>query len=90
VAFDDLTALGAIRALAEAGRSVPADCSVIGFDDAPLAAFCTPALTTIQQPMEAMGAYASEWVVKTVEPSPAAARIFPPALVVRASTAPLD
>ena len=44
LAFDDLTALGAIRALHQAGRRVPDDCSVIGFDDVPLAALSTPAL----------------------------------------------
>jgi LacI family transcriptional regulator len=46
---------------------VPGDCSVIGFDDAPLAAFCTPGLTTIRQPMENMGAVATEWVLKAAE-----------------------
>ena len=59
LAFDDLTALGAIRALHQAGRRVPDDCSVIGFDDVPLAALSTPALTTIRQPMEQMGSLGS-------------------------------
>ncbi len=55
VAFDDLTALGAIRALAKAGIRVPEQCSVMGFDDVALAAMSGPSLTTIRQPLEAMG-----------------------------------
>lgn len=55
VAFDDLTALGAIRALAKAGIRVPEQCSVMGFDDVALAATSGPSLTTIRQPLEAMG-----------------------------------
>ena len=48
LAFDDLTGLGAIRALHQAGINVPNACSVIGFDDIPLAALSTPGLTTIR------------------------------------------
>ena len=55
LAFDDLTAFGAIRALAKAGIKVPEQCSVIGFDDVALSATAAPSLTTIRQPMEAMG-----------------------------------
>jgi LacI family transcriptional regulator len=55
MAFDDLTALGAMRALAKGGLGVPEDCSVIGFDDISAAALCTPSLTTIRQPLETMG-----------------------------------
>lgn len=89
-AFDDLTALGAIRALAQAGRSVPADCSVIGFDDAPLAAFCTPALTTIRQPMEDMGSTAVAWLMQlarqTDGPVAAGVHMGVPLLICRDST----
>jgi LacI family transcriptional regulator, galactose operon repressor len=56
LAFDDMTAFGAIRALANAGLRVPEHCSVIGFDDVAASALCTPSLTTVRQPMEAMGA----------------------------------
>ena len=56
MAFDDMTAFGAIRALNRGGVRVPDDCSVIGFDDVAASALCTPPLTTIRQPMEAMGA----------------------------------
>ena len=56
LAFDDMTAFGATRALANGGLRVPEHCSVIGFDDVAASALCTPPLTTIRQPMEAMGA----------------------------------
>lgn len=56
MAYDDMTALGAIRALTRAGVKVPEQCSVIGFDDVTTAALFVPSLTTVRQPMEAMGA----------------------------------
>lgn len=56
LAFDDMTAFGAIRALGKHGWRVPEHCSVIGFDDVAASALCTPPLTTVRQPMEAMGA----------------------------------
>lgn len=58
LAFDDMSAFGAIRALTRAGVRVPEQCSVIGFDDVATSALYTPSLTTIRQPMEAMGASA--------------------------------
>lgn len=58
MAFDDMTAFGVIRALIKAGLRVPHDCSVVGFDDVGPAALCTPALTTVRQPMETMGSIA--------------------------------
>jgi DNA-binding LacI/PurR family transcriptional regulator len=58
MAFDDMTAFGAIRALAKAGLRVPQDCSVIGFDDVTVSSLYTPPLTTVRQPMESMGAMA--------------------------------
>ena len=66
MAFDDMTALGCIRALSRAGIKVPEQCSIIGFDDVAPAAFSTPALTTIRQPMEAMGATAVQIVVDSI------------------------
>jgi len=56
MAYDDMTALGAMRALAKAGVRVPEQCSVIGFDDVATSALFVPSLTTVRQPMEAMGA----------------------------------
>jgi LacI family transcriptional regulator len=58
MAFDDLTAFGAVRALTRAGIKVPEQCSVTGFDDVPLSALAAPSLTTVRQPMEAMGGLA--------------------------------
>lgn len=69
VAFDDLTALGAIRALTKAGVKVPEQCSVIGFDDVPLSALSAPALTTVRQPLEAMGELAVNVVMEGVNAS---------------------
>jgi DNA-binding LacI/PurR family transcriptional regulator len=55
-AANDLMALGAFQAIADAGRSIPDDVAVVGFDDSPLAATVRPALTTVRQPIEEMGA----------------------------------
>lgn len=92
MAFDDMTAFGAIRALAKAGIRVPEHCSVIGFDDVASAALYTPALTTVRQPMEGMGSMAvsivMEGINSVVEKREAAAvhRKATPELVVREST----
>src|SRR6267378_4827658 len=92
MAFDDMTAFGAIRALAKAGVRVPEQCSVIGFDDvAPAALYC-PALTTIRQPMETMGSAAAAIVVEAInaglekKPARAIHRKVIPDLIVREST----
>jgi DNA-binding LacI/PurR family transcriptional regulator len=55
VAFDDISAFGAIRAIYETGLRVPEDISVVGFDDLPVAAFYNPPLTTVQYSMVEMG-----------------------------------
>lgn len=55
MAFDGLSAFGAIRALAKAGVSVPKECSVIGFGGVAPSTRSSPALTTIRQPLEEMG-----------------------------------
>ena len=66
MAFDDLTALGAIRALTKAGVKVPEQCSVTGFDDVALSALAAPSLTTVRQPMEAMGGLAVNLVMEGI------------------------
>jgi LacI family transcriptional regulator len=92
MAFDDMTAFGAIRALAKAGLRVPEHCSVIGFDDVATSALYTPSLSTIRQPMEAMGNLAvsivAEGIESVVEKRPVLAthRKMSPELVVREST----
>ena len=92
MAFDDMTAFGAIRALAKAGIRVPEHCSVIGFDDVANAAFYTLALTTIRQPLETMGGMAVGLLVDGInavlEKREASAlhRKVAPELVIREST----
>ncbi len=92
MAFDDMTAFGAIRALTHAGIRVPEQCSVIGFDDVAPSSWYTPALTTVRQPMEAMGAAAATLVVEGINgvvekrKIRATHRIVAPELVVREST----
>ncbi|HEY6401229.1 MAG TPA: substrate-binding domain-containing protein, partial [Blastocatellia bacterium] len=89
-AFNDISAIGAIRALREAGLIVPDDVSVIGFDDIPAAAYNYPALTTIKQPLREMGRLAAEHLLNHI--SNGAESEFPeeimvePELIVRQST----
>ncbi len=92
MAFDDMTAFGAIRALNKAGIRVPEQCSVIGFDDVATAAIYSPALTTIRQPMEVMGATAATIVVEAIngalekKSARTVHRQIMPELIVREST----
>ncbi|HEX3435818.1 MAG TPA: LacI family DNA-binding transcriptional regulator [Pseudacidobacterium sp.] len=94
LAFDDLTALGALRALMQAGIQVPEDCSVIGFDGVPPAAFSTPAISTVSQPMEDMGILGAEWVLNAIKHedeerfSAPVLKLLPPLVVARDSTHP--
>ncbi|HEX5569324.1 MAG TPA: substrate-binding domain-containing protein, partial [Streptomyces sp.] len=89
VCASDMMALGAIRAARQLGRSVPEDVSVIGFDDSPLIAFTDPPLTTIRQPVTAMGQAAVRALLEEVggTPAPHSEFVFLPELVVRGSTA---
>jgi DNA-binding LacI/PurR family transcriptional regulator len=66
-AFNDVSALGAIRALRERGLRVPEDVSVVGFDDIPSAAYQNPGLTTVRQPLREMGRRAAETLVHRIE-----------------------
>jgi LacI family transcriptional regulator len=66
-AFNDISAIGAIRACQEAGFRVPEDISVIGFDDIASAAFHNPPLTTIRQPLREMGKLAAEALLERIE-----------------------
>jgi alanine racemase len=86
----DLMALGAVRAARERGGRVPEDFSVVGFDDSPLIQFLDPPLTTIRQPVAAMGAAAVSYLADAIshQPVPANEYTFPPELVLRASTGP--
>jgi DNA-binding LacI/PurR family transcriptional regulator len=88
-AYNDISAIGAIRALQEQGLRVPQDVSVVGFDDIPVAAFNTPTLTTVRQPLARMGQVAAQTLLERIAgrddcPSEIA---IEPELVVRESTA---
>ena len=66
-AYNDLSAIGAIRALDEAGLRVPEDVSVVGFDDIPGASYSRPSLTTVRQPMQEMGQLAARTLLDQIE-----------------------
>lgn len=85
-AASDLIAIGAMRALAEAGISVPGDVAVVGFDDIPAASLTTPPLTTIMQDIRQAGEALVDCVVGQVEGRLPTARVLPARLVVRASS----
>lgn len=90
VAGNDLLALGVIAGLAGHGRTCPADVSVVGFDDMPLADRVTPPLTTVRTPRHEIGAEAARALLRIVEEDDRLARSVElmPELVVRGSTAP--
>jgi LacI family transcriptional regulator len=93
VCYNDLTAIGALRALRTASRRVPDEISVVGFDDIEMAAWTDPPLTTIRQPIGEMGRLAVDWLASALTRSQAAtqaaiARHLEPALIIRGSTAP--
>jgi LacI family transcriptional regulator len=89
-AFNDISAIGAIKALREAGRRIPEDVSVVGFDDIQSAAFQNPGLTTVKQPLRHMGVLAAETVLRRINAS--VDRPYPkemvvePELIIRGST----
>jgi LacI family transcriptional regulator len=87
--FDDITAIGAVRALADAGLSCPDDISVMGFDDIASAMYHTPRLTTVRQPLHRMGQIAAQILLRRIqypqEDYPKTV-MFDPELMVREST----
>ena len=64
--FNDTSAIGALRALGEAGKRIPEDVSVVGFDDISSAAYQRPSLTTIRQPLQAMGTIAARTLLDKI------------------------
>jgi LacI family transcriptional regulator len=88
--FNDIAAIGAIRALTEEGLSVPGDVSIVGFDDIQTAAYSTPSLTTVRQPLNEMGKCGARLLLDRIA-NPAATElaaevVMQPELVVREST----
>ena len=88
VCFNDVSAIGCMRALHDAGLRVPGDVSVMGFDDIDAASFQVPSLTTIRQPLEAMGATAASLLLKKIAGERTAESVdIEPELIERESTA---
>jgi LacI family transcriptional regulator len=89
--FNDIAAIGAIRALKDAGFDVPGDVSVVGFDDIQSAAYTTPSLTTVRQPLMAMGKRGAQVLLERIansEKAYPAEIVMAPELIVRESTGP--
>lgn len=85
IATSDVMALGALEALRSAGRSVPEDVAVVGYDDISLAAYCSPPLTTVRQNTAAAGNLLVERLLAQIEGQPAPAVVLPVELVIRES-----
>ena len=90
-AINDLTAIGAVRAVFDSGRSVPDEVSVIGFDDLWLARHYNPPLTTVAQPLDRLGQLATQTLLERISHPKRAMKgaTLKPSLVVRRSTAQL-
>jgi LacI family transcriptional regulator len=89
--FNDIAAIGAIRALKDVGLRVPEDVSVVGFDDILSAAFATPSLTTVRQPLLEMGKRGAQILLERIadrDKQYPAEVVMSPELVVRESTGP--
>ena len=90
--FNDISAIGAIRALKDAGLTVPGDVSVVGFDDIQSAAYSTPSLTTVFQPLLEMGKRGAQILLTRIanrDNSFPSEIVMAPELVVRESTGPV-
>lgn len=86
---NDQMALGLLRSLSEAGRSVPGDLSIVGFDDIPEAAYLIPPLTTVRQDFDEVGRRAIRILRSAISAEQAPEGLIGPELVVRASTTAL-
>ena len=90
VCYNDVSAIGAIRALMNHGLKVPDDVSIVGFDDIQSAAFHNPSLTTIRQPLYQMGTMAARILLQRIRGQATFPDFVPihPELVIRESTSP--
>ncbi|GAB3936971.1 LacI family DNA-binding transcriptional regulator [Kribbella albertanoniae] len=90
VCGSDMMALGVIRAARQRGLAVPADLSVVGYDDAPMMEFTDPPMTTIRQPVQSMALAAVQSLLEEVRghATPKTEFLFRPELVVRNTTGP--
>ena len=87
-ALNDLMALGALRAAAEANCSIPQDLAVVGYDNLELSQFTNPPLTTIAQPKQEIGVQAVNLLVRRIDQKglPPSRLVLPPELIIRRST----
>lgn len=90
VCYNDISAIGAIRAIMDHNMTVPGDISVVGFDDIQSAAFHNPSLTTIRQPLNQMGKVAARILLQRIRGQATFPDVVPihPELMIRESTAP--
>ena len=92
LAANDQLAIGAMHAAWRRGLRVPADLSIVGFDDVPVAQYLSPSLTTVRQPMAEMGRRITETLINFLEgernPPPVEDALLQPELVIRDSSAP--
>jgi len=86
--YNDLAAIGLLGAAAKAGLCVPADLSVVGYDNIPLSAFSVPPLTTVDQPKGQMGRLAVEACLAALSGRPVEDVVLAGGLVIRESAAP--
>ncbi|NGO70979.1 LacI family DNA-binding transcriptional regulator [Streptomyces boncukensis] len=85
-AANDNMAAGALRALRGAGRAVPGDVAVVGFDDLDIARIADPPLTTVRQPIQALGSEMARMLVGLIAGEEPSSLILPTRLVARSST----
>ncbi|RXH54326.1 LacI family DNA-binding transcriptional regulator [Granulicella sibirica] len=91
VCFNDVSAMGVIRALSDAGLRIPEDVSVIGYDDVQSAAYHVPSLTTIRQPLQKMGEIAAQTLLAKLAGMPTEDLMqVEPELIARESTGPVS
>jgi len=93
LAMSDILAIGALEAAVELQVSLPAELSIVGFDDGPAALHTSPPLTTVAQPHEEKGRLAAQWLLEEVDggearSGPPRRAILPTQLIVRESTGP--
>jgi DNA-binding LacI/PurR family transcriptional regulator len=85
VAANDNMAAGALRVLRDAGRVVPGDVAVVGFDDSPIAVQTDPKLTTVHQPVQALGRAAARMLTELLDGGQPESFTLPTKMVVRES-----
>ncbi|WP_374104307.1 substrate-binding domain-containing protein [Streptomyces sp. ISL-43] len=85
-AANDLMAIGALRTLREAGRRVPEDVAVVGFDDIEAAAYTAPALTSVRSPMADQATATVRLLLSLIEGGPKDPVVMPNELVIRESS----